>query len=515
MKKEPTPPTRPGADERNYWLLTGVTGLVGQYLLRDLLSAGLPVAVLVRPDKRASAEERVEAIMQRWEREQGRLLPRPVVLAGDVRSPNLGLSAEAQAWCRRHVRGCLHNAAVLKFFGPSREGEPWQTNVVGTRQVLAWVEDLGLEEFHYVSTAYVAGRSAGRVMEGDYPTEPEFRNDYEHSKWVAEGLVRAAKLRRPATIYRPVVIAGDSETGYTSSYHGLYLYLRTMALLVPQQERDEAGQILTPIRLPMSGDEPRNIVPVQWVSAVITHLLQAPAAAGRTFHLAPEHGITPRELIQYCYGYFGSRGVEFCPELAGQQAMESDFAAKMFEAMKIYQDYDTTDPQFDTTQLTRLAGHLPCPRLDQAVVTRYLEFGERDRWGKTRSPAVNKVMAARAVLERLAEEIGDLMSQLAERGPATVGGLGINASAGRQRQLCFQLLGPGGGPYTMMIPPTGPATVRPGVAERPEVLLQMSLSSLQSWLSSDDKQRRQTTAQWLQRQADEWPSIRPTLARER
>ncbi len=515
MKQEPTPPTNHGTDERHYWLLTGVTGLVGQYLVRDLLSAGLPVAVLVRPDKQASADERVEAIMQRWERERGTLLPRPVVLAGDVRSPNLGLSSEAQAWCRRHVRGCLHNAAVLKFFGPSRDGEPWQTNVGGTRQVLAWVEDLGLEEFHYVSTAYVAGRSAGRVMEGDYPTEPQFRNDYEHSKWVAEGLVRAAKLRRPATIYRPVVIAGDSETGYTSSYHGLYLYLRSMALLVPQQARDEAGQILTPIRLPMSGDEPRNIVPVQWVSAVITHLVQTPAAAGRTFHLAPERGITPRELIQYCYGYFGSRGVEFCPELEDQRPSENDFATKMFEAMKVYQDYDTTDPQFDTTQLTRLAGHLPCPWLDQAVVTRYLEFGERDRWGKARPPAVNQVTAARTVLDRLAEEIGDLMSQLAERGPGTVDGHGFSAPAGRQRQVSFQLLGPGGGPYTMIIPPTGPATVRPGLAAHPEVLLQMSVSSLQSWLSSDDKQRRQTTAQWLQRQANAWPSARTGRAAER
>lgn len=512
------PATSHGTDERNYWLLTGVTGQVGQYLLRDLLSAGFPLAVLVRPDKRASAAERVETIMQRWEREQGILLPRPVVLDGDVRSPKLGLSAEAEAWCRRHVRGCLHNAAVLRFFGPSREGEPWQTNVAGTRQVLAWVEDLDLEEFHYVSTAYIVGRSAGRVMEADYPTEPEFRNDYEHSKWVAEGFVRAAKLRRPATIYRPVVIAGDSETGYTSSYHGLYLYLRSMALLVPQQERDEAGQIVTPIRLPMSGDEPRNIVPVQWVSAVITHLLQTPAAAGQTFHLAPEHGITPRELIEYCYGYFGSRGVEFCPELEGQQPSENDFAAKMFDAVKIYQDYDTTDPQFDTTLLTRLAGHLPCPRLDQAVVTRYLEFGERDRWGKARSPAVNRVMAGRAVLERLAEEIGDLASQLAERGPGAVGGNGVS-DRGRpvasERQLSFQLLGPGGGPYTVMIPASGPAVVRPGVAVQPEVLLEMSVSSLQRWLSSDDKQRRQTTAQWLQRQANAWPTARPVPPRER
>ena len=31
-----------------YLLLTGATGLVGQYLLRDLLLEGMPVAVLIR-----------------------------------------------------------------------------------------------------------------------------------------------------------------------------------------------------------------------------------------------------------------------------------------------------------------------------------------------------------------------------------------------------------------------------------------------------------------------------------
>jgi thioester reductase-like protein len=521
LKTEFQPPIQFAASDRHYWLLTGVTGLVGQYLLRDLLRAGQPVAVLVRPDKRASATERVEAIMQRWERADAVQLPRPVVLSGDVRSPRLGLSTEAELWCREYVGHCLHNAAVLKFFGPSRSGEPWQTNVEGTRQVLDWVVNQGIEDFHYVSTAYVAGRTADRVMEADYPTAPQFRNDYEHSKWVAEGLVRAAPLRRPATIYRPVVIAGDSETGYTSSYHGLYLYLRSMALLVPEQPRDTSGRILTPIRLPMSGDQPRNIVPVEWVSAVITHLARTPAAHGQTFHLAPEQGITPRQLIEYCYAYFGSGGVEFCTESDEAAAPAGDFAAKMLDAMKIYQDYDNTDPHFDTTQLTRMAGHLPCPVLDQAVVTRYLKFGERDRWGKARPAAVQHGLSGRQVMERLAEEISDVVRQLdvsAEFGERRVIGSSRLATAREVRHLCFQLLGPGGGPFTMSIAPDGQTTVRPGLMVQPEALLRMTVSSLQSWLSIGDHPWRQTTAHWWRSQTAAWPddgsAVTATIASE-
>jgi len=89
-----------GTDGRPYWLLTGVTGLVGQYLLKDMLLAGLPVAVLVRPGRTATASARVEGLMQRWEGVCGSPLPRPVVLEGDVTAPGLGLSLGDSSWVR-------------------------------------------------------------------------------------------------------------------------------------------------------------------------------------------------------------------------------------------------------------------------------------------------------------------------------------------------------------------------------------------------------------------------------
>ena len=73
-------------------LLTGATGLLGRYLLRDLLLADTPVAVLVRRGRRQSAAERVEAMMLSWEAMLDRELPRPHVLEGDLTKPGLGLS---------------------------------------------------------------------------------------------------------------------------------------------------------------------------------------------------------------------------------------------------------------------------------------------------------------------------------------------------------------------------------------------------------------------------------------
>jgi len=46
---------------RPYVLLTGGTGLVGQYLLKDFLASNMLLAVLVRPGKKLDARERIEA----------------------------------------------------------------------------------------------------------------------------------------------------------------------------------------------------------------------------------------------------------------------------------------------------------------------------------------------------------------------------------------------------------------------------------------------------------------------
>ena len=52
------------ADEKVYTLLTGATGLVGQYLMRDLLRSGAQLAVIVRPKKKEPVEVRIERILQ-------------------------------------------------------------------------------------------------------------------------------------------------------------------------------------------------------------------------------------------------------------------------------------------------------------------------------------------------------------------------------------------------------------------------------------------------------------------
>src|SRR5437763_15696103 len=167
-------------------LLTGATGLLGRYLLRDLLLAGVPVAVLARPRGGEPGPARVERLLRFWEGEVGRSLPRPACLEGDVTAEGLGLGARQVGWVARHCAGVLHAAASLTFRGPGRDGEPWRTNLGGTANVLGLCRRAGLR-LHHVSTAFVCGARGGVVSESDPGGGQGVHNDYEESKFEAEG----------------------------------------------------------------------------------------------------------------------------------------------------------------------------------------------------------------------------------------------------------------------------------------------------------------------------------------
>ena len=353
--------------------------------MRDLMLAGNRIAVIVRPKKKEEAHVRIERIIQYWENHLECELPRPVVLEGNVSAANLGLTESSIEWIRENCDTMLHNAAILKFDGTGPGAEPWITNFEGTQHVLDICDSCKIKQMHYVSTAYVCGKQEGTINETDFDDTLGFRNEYEKSKFAAEQLVRESTDFESVTIYRPVVIAGDSQNGFTSTYHGLYVYLRLFAMFIPEQARDENGRIRTEVKIPWNGDQSRNVVPVDWVSDVICEIFNNPNAHGQTYHIAPDvdKRLTPNQVIEACYEYFDSHGVEFIGE---QQVPDNynqpEYAARILDNVAIYQQYESCDPDFDTTNLKAATGHIKCPVIDKEMIHQYLKFGDEDSWGK-------------------------------------------------------------------------------------------------------------------------------------
>jgi thioester reductase-like protein len=355
-------------------LLTGATGLLGRFLLRDFLVGGRDLAVLAR-DAATTAAQRVEDVVAFWEEALGVRLKRPVVLVGDVSTANLGLSSADRAWLGHSCRAVLHTAAHVGFH-VTTDGEPWETNLEGVRYLRRLCGDVGIDELHHVSTAYVCGRRTGTIREDDLDCGQEFHNVYEQSKYEAERLLRQAAGPR-ITVYRPSVIVGDSRSGYTSTYHGFYRFLQLADRLA--QPRGAVRRSL-PLRLPFSGDEPRNLVPVDWVAAAITHIVGQPRLHGITYHLASRQPVSARLIKEVAQEVLGVEGVSW----AGREgpAEPSSLEQHFLEQVRDYWPYRDGEPCFDCMHTEGALPFLPPPVMDRALLSRLVRFPLADRWGR-------------------------------------------------------------------------------------------------------------------------------------
>ena len=364
--------------EQDFVFLTGATGQLGSYILHNLLNRNKNVAVLVRPGRKETAEQRVFKILAHWKkggkRERGVIsAPMPKIFSGDLAQP--GSLQELYGRCK----SVIHCAASLTFYGAAGE-EPWASNVEGTKRILDFCDAAGVTDMHYVSTAYVAG-SSKIFYEKDLDEGQELRNDYEKSKFDAEKIVRSADFLKRLTVYRPSIVVGDSATGYTTTFHGFYAVLKlahTMVSRLPIGATSGRGLLTA---LGMDGSERKNFVPVDWVTNVFDHIFSRPELHGNTYHLT-----TPNPPLLTDFVDMVQDAVETWSTLADERdpqcADEEWFFKQYFNEVQIYRAYLQDDPQFDSTNTQTAAPHLPCPLMDRELMLFLAQYAIKSRFGK-------------------------------------------------------------------------------------------------------------------------------------
>jgi thioester reductase-like protein len=364
---------------RHAILLTGATGLVGRFLLRDLLASGRRVAVLARGGDKPAAE-RVAGLLALWGEALGRELPRPVVLGGDLTAARLGLGPADRKWLAAHVRTVVHVAANVSY-QETADGEPWRTNVLGTRRLLEFCRDIGLAEYHHFSTAFLCGDRTGVVREDELDCGRGGANAYERSKFAAEQLVRqAAGLR--ATVYRPSVVVGDSATGYTSTYHHFYRFLELAVRLASPGASRAGRKHRLNVRLPLTGEETQNLVPVDWVSRAVVALLRRPEWHGRTFHLVARRPVRLRAVQAILEDLLHIEGIRWAgPDGLGEP---TSLERLILEQFRDYWSYLHGNLVFDGRNTRAALPDLPPPPFDRALVARLVDFARADQWGRGR-----------------------------------------------------------------------------------------------------------------------------------
>jgi dihydroflavonol-4-reductase len=168
-------------------LITGAAGFLGSHVARKLIARGDSVRVLLRPSssKRAIADLPLE------------------VVTGDLRDASSLRSA------MRGVQQVFHVAADYRLWAKNPQ-DIYDSNVGGTKNLLAAAQKAGVQRFIYTSTvATIAVDRPSLPNESTDAKLEEMIGHYKRSKWMAEQeVLSAAKAGLPAVVAMPTTPVG-------------------------------------------------------------------------------------------------------------------------------------------------------------------------------------------------------------------------------------------------------------------------------------------------------------------
>ena len=267
--------------DRETFFITGFPGFIADRLLERLARKDCRFILLVQPSWLERARHEIDHIA----RLTGRMPDDFQLVEGDISQPRLGLAPAAFDLAQQQTTRIFHLAALYDL---AVEREPaMRINVGGTRNVVEFARSVpSLRHFHHVSTCYVAGKREGVILETELRHEAGYRNFYEESKYLAELEVESVKNVLPVTIHRPAVVCGDSKTGETVKYDGVY-YLILYLLRFPSLSAFNIGNHQVSL----------NLVPVDFVVDAMAALAFDQNAIGKTVQLADPAPLTTNELF--------------------------------------------------------------------------------------------------------------------------------------------------------------------------------------------------------------------------
>ena len=251
-----------------HYFVTGATGFIGKRLVRKLLERkGAIVYFLVRE----KSAKRAEQLLEDWGVDKGRAIP----VHGDLTLAGLGIvKTERSKLEHKPIAHFFHLAAVYDL--KADEESQRVANVDGTRNVVAFANDIGAGRFHHVSSIAAAGLYEGVFREDMFEEAENVDHPYFSTKHESEKIVRA-ECRVPWRVYRPGIVVGDSRSGEMEKIDGPYYFFkliqRTRQLLPPWMPTIglEGGRI--------------NLVPVDFVVDALDHIAHQKGLDGKCFHL--------------------------------------------------------------------------------------------------------------------------------------------------------------------------------------------------------------------------------------
>lgn len=343
---------------------TGFPGFIAARLVERLAASDTQFFLLVQPHFVDTATHAVEQIAK----SKNVQLENFALVEGDVREENLGIAESDLDAIRNETTDIFHLAAAYDL-AVSKE-VAYAVNFEGTKHVNAFALSVkNLRRYNYVSTCYVAGKRTGRIYETELGHSEGFRNFYEETKYLAETEVERLKPELPITIFRPSVVVGDSLTGETSKYDGIYYLIHYLRKAPKLLRLVNVGN--SRVRL--------NLVPVDFVTEAMAALSSDEKAVGKTIALADPSPLTTAELFDaIAEKLSGKRSVIHPPEKLVEFSLLTPVSPPITGLPHFAVPYFFLSQSYDTTVADELlAPHrVKAPRFSEYVAN-LLDFVDK------------------------------------------------------------------------------------------------------------------------------------------
>ena len=337
--------------------ITGFPGFITERLVARLANAETQFFLLVQKSFIEKAIKAVEKISA----ENSAPLENFAIIEGDITKENLGMSDEDLKTVISETTVVFHLAAIYDL--EVRKEVGYAVNVDGTKNVNELVKKIeNLRRYNYISTCYVAGKRTGTIREGELVHEAGFQNFYEETKYLAEIEVEKMKADYPVTIFRPAVVVGDSRTGETAKYDGIYYVIKYL------QKFPALFRLIN-----VGNDEVKvNLVPVDFVVNGIAALSKDERAVGKTVALADPNPLTTADACdQLSLAVCGKKSIAKLPPRLMQRILMLPVTPPLSGLPHAGVPYFFAVQEFDTAIAAELlsAHGISCPSFDSYAKT--------------------------------------------------------------------------------------------------------------------------------------------------
>ncbi len=341
--------------------ITGATGFLGGYLLKELLDqTTAEIYCLIRAENDAKAYARLSNTNKRIH-----------IISGDLAKTHFGLDKNKWEELTEKIDTIYHCAAWVNIVQPYEAMR--SSNISGTLEVLRLACTGQRKHIHYASTLSVfvaTDKNTGTAMEADKLQNTKYvYGGYAQTKWAAEYmLLQVPENVCTITNYRFGLITGDTKTGKAPQNDLFGMFIKGIKSL----------GVMPKIAPKIAVD----ITPIDYASKAMAHL--SLHGKNKIYHIANKEPLTLTKLLKAIKKecpdiktlsemdwdlYFENRDLEANEAATYLSLCRNNDSYIQHRTMDLFQ---ATDIYFDT-QNTDNDYHESCPKVTDELLSIYIK----------------------------------------------------------------------------------------------------------------------------------------------